>query len=273
MKPLRKGQGGWTQIEVLLTGFLGLTLVLSGGYLFTSQVRGYQDIKDQAKLQASLKRALQGMTRQISNAVACLPNPLDHFGPEARRLTFAYVDVRGTFCDPDVIVILSFGTQSGAQEDKVVEDIQCVGGPSESRTIATAPRGGLDLSFRPEEQAGIHPRAIGESDMKPPPEGHSAGAPSASSGFALASVLTIMVVLSVLGSMVYRNVGTDITHSGRDLYPDPSKSEHGGGAENLAFKVWYPDDSTLRITGKADVDGATAQLDMVSNLKEVAVPF
>jgi hypothetical protein len=155
MKAGRGNQGGWTQIEVLLAGFLGLTLVLSAGYLFTTQIRGYKDIKDQAKLQSSLKKALQGMTRQIANAGACLPNPLDHFGPEARKITFAYVDVRGTFCDPDVTVILSFRTQQGNREDTVVEDIQCVGGPSESKTIASAPHGGLDLSFRYLDKNGM----------------------------------------------------------------------------------------------------------------------
>jgi Tfp pilus assembly protein PilX len=183
-------------------------------------------------------------------------------------------------------------------------------------------------------------------------------------GFALASVLVVMVVLSILGAMVFRNVGTDITHSGKDEKrvraefaaesaiqwalaelsrkrgatlpftlathnPDgksrmdgtggevktgdgandgqdmpttafqksdlaefpqaqmgmdqdgwmfktttsPEMGVSGGKNETLAFKVWYPNDSTLRISGKALVDGSTAELDLVSDLKEVAVPF
>jgi hypothetical protein len=187
-------------------------------------------------------------------------------------------------------------------------------------------------------------------------------------GFALASVLPIMVVLSIFGTMVYRNVHTEIIHSGKDtkrvraefaaesavqwalaelsrprpgklpftmathqsdgLAPmsgsstesiihaynaDPYHHEEepparkfnpsdlaefpdakmgvdengwifkttttaesgisGGGRETLAFKVWYPDDTTLCITGKAVVDGSTAQLDLVSDLQEVLVPF
>ncbi|MEO7425602.1 MAG: hypothetical protein ABI036_10475, partial [Fibrobacteria bacterium] len=35
-------------------------------------------------------------------------------------------------------------------------------------------------------------------------------------GLALASVLSIVMVLALLGSAVYRNVNTDITHSGKD---------------------------------------------------------
>jgi hypothetical protein len=36
-------------------------------------------------------------------------------------------------------------------------------------------------------------------------------------GFALAAVLVFLVVLSIAGSAVYRNVSTDIIHSGKDL--------------------------------------------------------
>jgi hypothetical protein len=148
MNGMRAGQGGWTQLEVLLAGFLGLTLVFAGGYLFTSQVRGYQDIKNQAKIQSGLKKAMQGMTRQIANAGACLANPTDHFGPEAKKLTFAYVDVRGSFCDAEDTVIVSFYSLQGSKDDAVVEKIQCMGGPSQTRTLASVPHGGLNLSFR-----------------------------------------------------------------------------------------------------------------------------
>jgi hypothetical protein len=184
-------------------------------------------------------------------------------------------------------------------------------------------------------------------------------------GFALASVLGIMVVLAILGSVVYRNVGTDITHSAKvakriraefaaesatqwalaelsrtragalpftlathspdgntafsgqsiqdisehshnsedaeietkklvigDLANFPgakmgidndgwfykktssaSESISGGKQETISFKAWYPNDSTLRVTGKSTVDGSSAELNLISNLKEVAIPF
>jgi hypothetical protein len=148
MRTRSSGQGGWTQLEVLLAGFLGLTMVLASGYLFTTQVSGYQDIKDQAKIQSGLKLALQGMTRQISNAGACLANPLQNFSPQKDRITFSYVDVRGHFCDEDATVIVSFYTRAGDREDALMEDIRCDHGDSQSRTLASVPTGGLDLSFQ-----------------------------------------------------------------------------------------------------------------------------
>jgi hypothetical protein len=174
------------------------------------------------------------------------------------------------------------------------------------------------------------------------------------SGFALVGVIGIMVVLAILGTMVYQNVNTDITHSGKDVNrvraefaaesavqwglaevarkrtgklpftlathaPDgvhlmsaSAKDEDGhtlklgkndiqmlagarGGVdkggwlyqtiknrklsisnakeETLSFKVWYPDDSTLRIQGRGEVDGSTANVELKSRLREIAVPI
>ena len=180
------------------------------------------------------------------------------------------------------------------------------------------------------------------------------GAHHAQRGIALLGVLGIMMVLGVLGTMVYNNVNTDITHSGRDvnrvraefaaesavqwglaevarkrpgqepftLATHGPSGEHrlssgaedeeghslllGGEAvermygsqggvdkdgwiyatakgrnltvsnaktETLAFKVWYPNDSTLRIQGRGDVDGASADVDLVSHIRDIAVPM
>ncbi|MDB5051541.1 MAG: hypothetical protein JWO30_4612 [Fibrobacteres bacterium] len=173
------------------------------------------------------------------------------------------------------------------------------------------------------------------------------------SGFALIGVIGIMVVLAILGTMVYQNVNTDITHSGKDVnrvraefaaesavqwalaevarkrpgnqpfslathtkegtYPMPVSTDedghslkldqndielldgaHGGvdkqgwiyqtiknrelsvsnaKDETLSFKVWYPDDSTLRIQGRGEVDGSTADVDLMSRLRDIAIPM
>ncbi|MDB5051871.1 MAG: hypothetical protein JWO30_4942 [Fibrobacteres bacterium] len=177
-------------------------------------------------------------------------------------------------------------------------------------------------------------------------------------GFSIVYILGILLTLSILGLAVFRDVGTDITHSGNDwkriraefaaesavqwglaelsnprpdqlpytlathapdgvtlltgydkkkeTSPYPAKSgirvfraddlasvpqsETGktgdgwlflhthsrdisvssGKDEILSFKVWYPDDSTLRITGKASVDGSTSEVELVSTLRKVA---
>lgn len=173
-------------------------------------------------------------------------------------------------------------------------------------------------------------------------------------GFALLGALGMLVVLSILGVVVYRNVNTDITHTGRDIArvraefaaesavqwglaevarkrpgcepftlrthgPDgeaplegdprgedgvrlklkPDDVERMPGArggidedgwvygsvsgrdhsvsyaksETLSFKVWYPNDSTLRIQGRGEVDGTVADVDLVSTIRIVAVPL
>lgn len=175
------------------------------------------------------------------------------------------------------------------------------------------------------------------------------------SGLALATVLCILIVLSILGSAVYRNVGTDITHSGMNSRriraefaaesaiqwglvelsrprkgrlpftlathdhdgltrfhgqaaqeaatgPWPLRTSDftgfpgmeigvndegwifmhgrsadrtisGGKDELLSFKAWYPDDTTMRMTGRALVDGSQAQLELEAHLGKAAAPI
>lgn len=172
-------------------------------------------------------------------------------------------------------------------------------------------------------------------------------------GFALIGVLGVMSVLGILGVVVYRNVNTDITNTGREVarvraefaaesavqwglaevarkrgtiapftlatHGPEGEEPLGGGemdedgnrrklsgedvermpgayggvdkdgwiyssvkgreltvsyakSETLAFKVWYPNDSTLRIQGRGEVDGNVADVDLVSTIRIVAVP-
>lgn len=42
----------------------------------------------------------------------------------------------------------------------------------------------------------------------------------------------------------------------------------GGDEEELSFKAWYPDDSTLRVTGRARVDGHQARIEVMSALRQ-----
>jgi hypothetical protein len=46
-----------------------------------------------------------------------------------------------------------------------------------------------------------------------------------------------------------------------------------GGNEVLSFKVWYPDSLTMRVTGKAKVEGTVADIDVISRLDSAWVPF
>jgi hypothetical protein len=44
-------------------------------------------------------------------------------------------------------------------------------------------------------------------------------------------------------------------------------------SETLAFKVWYPNDSTLRIQGRGEADGNVADVDLVSTIRILAIPM
>jgi hypothetical protein len=172
-------------------------------------------------------------------------------------------------------------------------------------------------------------------------------------GFTLAAVLGLVAVLGLLGTVVVRSVGTDITHTGKDsrriraelaaesaaqwgllelarrrdgrfpytlathdsggvarmrgsgsvprsdrytgpwpvtaadLIPFPGSrvsidrdgwavmrstapdlNLSSGDDEELAFKAWYPDDSTLRVTGRASVDGSQASIEVMAVLRQ-----
>lgn len=136
-------------------GFLGILLVLCGGYLFTTQVKGYLDIRDQARIQADLKKAMQAVTRQISNAGACMNDPRNGFTAAHDKLSFKYMDVKMRFCDSeaDILTMTVYSKAASAEEDYLVQEISCPGKPKETRTLATVP-GGLDLVFNYVDKGG-----------------------------------------------------------------------------------------------------------------------
>ena len=143
-----RSQRGLGMVELILAGFLGLTLIGMGGYLFKNQVEGFLDIRDEARVQGGFKKALQAMVRQISNAGACLPDPMDHFSNKPEKFTFAYMDIGGNFCSAGGKVIVSFYSRPGESQDVLMQDIDCGSGKRQSRALASVPKGGLALSFR-----------------------------------------------------------------------------------------------------------------------------
>lgn len=148
------GQAGITPLELLVAGFLGLLLTLCGGYLFTTQIKGYTDIKDQAKIQADMKKALAVITRQISNAGACLPDPRKGFAAGKNRLSFRYVDVKGKFCGAGSDTLsMSFYSKGGDRADYLMQEVRCPGAAPRTRAVFETP-GNLDLAFRYQDKAG-----------------------------------------------------------------------------------------------------------------------
>jgi hypothetical protein len=153
-RSLRAPQAGFGMVELVLAGFLAFTLLSMAGYLFRSQVQGYRDIRDQARIQAAVKKALQAMTRRISNAGGGLPDPMAGFSPKADRLTFAYLDLGGAYCGISAKTIMSFHKTTGNSGDTLMQDIDCGGGKHQSRPLASVPAGSLGLSFRYLDKAG-----------------------------------------------------------------------------------------------------------------------
>lgn len=135
-------------MDLLLAGSLALVLVGMSGYLFRNQVREYRDIRDQARIQADLKLAMQAMTRQIGNMGALLPNPMDGFDNSPDRIAFAYVDVPGRFCAADTRITVAFYAEQAGSQDRLMQAIACAGGARQVRQLAAVPQGGLKLAFR-----------------------------------------------------------------------------------------------------------------------------
>jgi type II secretory pathway component PulJ len=158
----RTGQAGLTPMEMLVAAFLGVLLVVCGGYLFRTQVKGYTDIRDQARIQADLKKALQAITRQISNAGACMPDPRKGFSAGHDKLSFSYVDMKTRFCDDENDVLtMTLYSRPGSQEDYLIQEIRCPGKSVETRTLARVP-GGVDLAFRYVDKAGAGTADVGK---------------------------------------------------------------------------------------------------------------
>ncbi|MDB5049068.1 MAG: hypothetical protein JWO30_2139 [Fibrobacteres bacterium] len=48
---------------------------------------------------------------------------------------------------------------------------------------------------------------------------------------------------------------------------DSKMSLTGATSESIAFKVWFPNDSTIRVSGKGTVQGISSQVEMTGTLK------
>lgn len=47
----------------------------------------------------------------------------------------------------------------------------------------------------------------------------------------------------------------------------------GGKSEELSFKIWYPNDSIVRITGRGLIDGVTSEINFLSKTRDVLTPI
>jgi hypothetical protein len=142
-----RSQSGLSQIEVLVASALGVLLVLIGGYLFKIMTKGYKHIGDQARQQAGMKKALQSMTREISNSGAFLDNPRRDLALLPHKFQSSYLDLKGKYCQASETVTLAFSVQPGeGGGNTLIQDVRCNGRTVPRRILATSP-GGLSLDF------------------------------------------------------------------------------------------------------------------------------
>lgn len=150
--PMRAGanrlQTGMSLMERLVAAVCSILIVGISGRFFLANLRGYMEIKKTVAMQVSLKKTLQVMTRQISNAGGWMPNPRSHFQAQSGRIRFAYFDVEAKYCPvPDTLVV-GFYVRQASKGGEIVEEHTCGGGAPRLRTIAEAPKGGnLNLRF------------------------------------------------------------------------------------------------------------------------------
>lgn len=172
-KPCRReaatAQSGLGTLELILAGFLGFTLVGMGGLMFRRQVHDFLDIREQARIQAGLKLAMQSMTLEMANAGALLPDPRASFSPLPSRFTFAYIDLTGRSCPEDSKAQVTYRVVSDQATDRIVADVACDGRKMPAHALATAPRGKLGLSFRYYDRRGVEttrPDQIKAADLQ-----------------------------------------------------------------------------------------------------------
>ena len=165
----RRGQAGLGTVELALAGFLGFTLVGTGGLMFRHQVHEYLDIREQARVQAGLKLALQSMTLEMANAGALLDNPRESFAAQPTRFSFAYLDLTGRSCPAGSKARVVFRSAPTAHNDRIVEEITCEGRSPRTQVLATVPLGRLRLAFRYFDQRGaatVDPNQIKALDLE-----------------------------------------------------------------------------------------------------------
>ena len=156
--PLRQGsQAGMSMPELIVAATMAAILLAIGGMLFLSQLRGYNSISDQTRLQSGMKKALQAMVREISNTGGFLAAPRTKFQPQPKRLQLAYLDLNGRWCAEGDTATLAFYAKEGAKADTLMQDIRCNRAPLRHRSLVIAP-GSLSLSFRYFDSEGVETR-------------------------------------------------------------------------------------------------------------------
>jgi Tfp pilus assembly protein PilW len=140
------GQSGLTLMELLLCAGIGMLLVAAGGFLFIGQVRGYNDIGAQAKLQIMTKSAVLNMNTEIANTGACLNNKRYKFVMLPNKLQFTYVDLKSRHCGSSDTVTVAYYVTTGATGDTLMAKTACNSSPAKFTALIKG-LGAVNVSY------------------------------------------------------------------------------------------------------------------------------
>lgn len=144
--PLR--QSGLSTLEILVAAFVGSILLAMSGFIFLRQATAYSHLKKLADTQASMKKVLHVMTRDIASAGGWMGNARRDFQAKPERIRFAYFDVRGRYCASPDTVVMSFFMEHGQGGANLTQEYRCDGGSPQRRVLATGANDDLRLSFQ-----------------------------------------------------------------------------------------------------------------------------
>ncbi len=151
------GAGGFTLVEMIIAGGLGVLAAALGAFLFLGHLRGYQDMDIQAKLNTDSKQVVLVMSREIANTGAVLANPRQNFLMQPDRIRLSYIDLRGRYCRTDQAVIASFYVSRAvntARGDTLFHEYQCPGRRPVKKALIVG-TGRVDLRLRYFDRHGV----------------------------------------------------------------------------------------------------------------------
>ena len=149
-----KRQRGFTLMEVIFAAGIGMLVLIAGAYVFIMQLRSYRDLDAVVKLQSDSKKAIEHMTREISNTGGLIVDPTrPGFNIWDNRVQVSYVDQRARYCQSSETVLITFRVGSGKGVDTLVQDVTCNGGQNKPRVLVKS-KGAIKLAFQYFDLAG-----------------------------------------------------------------------------------------------------------------------
>jgi hypothetical protein len=207
-----------------------------------------------------MKKAMQAMVREFSNTGGFMTKPRSRFLPQPKRLQSAYLDMNRRYCaECDTATLAFYATQGGKADitysghdlDRVRADFLAESavhwalaesakdhGDGLPYTRSTHANDSWNRLPDRTSDGSRNPRKLDRSRMVPPYPGKP--------------------YETTEGWVGTRNSGK-------------AASVAGAAEEEMEFMVWFPNDTTMRITRRGKADHAVSMVKFQANLKDVLV--